>query len=98
VTFCGRPPEAAVPEMKISSMVSEPGGTRVEWWPYPGVTSYRVYRSTDPSLEAAFVDITSEDPDATDTTFIGTSVDPLVFYLVTGVGSQGEGVKGHFGE
>ena len=98
VILCGRPPEAAVPEMKISDMISEPGGVRVEWWPYPGLISYRVYRSTDPSLEAAFVDVTAEDGDPTDTTFVDSSGETLAFYLVTGVGPQGEGIKGHFGQ
>ena len=29
---------------------------------------------------------------------VDTSTDPLACYLVTGVGPQGEGPKGHFGE
>ena len=63
-----------------------------------GLDSYNIYRSVDPASAAAFIDVTVEDGDATDTSFLDTSADPLVFYLVTGVGGQGEGPKGHFGQ
>lgn len=96
--ICGRPIEAATPEMRFRELRRESGGTLVSWWPYPGLTSYRVYRSTDPALAAAFNDVTAEDPDDTDTSFQDASDAPLTFFLVTGVGSQGEGPKGHFGE
>ena len=59
---------------------------------------YRVYRSTDPSSPASFLDVTAEDGDATDTLFLDASAAPLQYYLVTGVGPQGEGPKGHFGQ
>ena len=50
-------------------------------------------------IRAVFhLDVTAEDPDATDTLFLDTSAEPLLFYLVTGVGPNGEGPKGHFGE
>ena len=64
---------------------------RFAWWPYPGLTSYRVYRATDPSLPANFSDVTAEDADPTDTLFDDTSADPISYFLVTGVGRNGEG-------
>lgn len=94
----GRPPEASPPEMKFRRAEIRPSGARFEWWPYPGLTSYRIYRSTDPSQAAAFVDVTAEDGDPTDTLFDDGSVDPVSYFLVTGVGANGEGPKGHFGE
>jgi len=96
--ICGRPLEAATPQMRFREITREPGTTLLRWWPYPGLTSYKVYRSTDPALAAAFIDVTADDPDSTDTSFADASVDPLTFYLVTGLGPQGEGRKGHFGE
>ena len=33
-----------------------------------------------------------------DTLFVDPSAAPLLYYLVTGIGSQGEGPKGHFGQ
>lgn len=96
--ICGRSVEAATPQMRLREVTVEPEGTRLSWWPYPGLTSYRVYRATDPDSAAAFSDVTAEDADNTDTSFQDTSLDPLTFYLVTGVGPQGEGPKGHFGE
>ena len=62
------------------------------------LSAYRVYRSTDPASAAAFIDVTSADDDDTDTFFLDNSAESTVFYLVTGVGPQGEGPKGHFGE
>ena len=93
----GRPVEALPPEMKFRRAEVQPGAARFEWWTYPGLTSYRVYRSTDPSQAAAFVDVTVEDGDPTDTVFDDTSVDLISYFLVTGVSANGEGPKGHFG-
>jgi len=96
--LCGRPEEAATPEMKLSGLEKQTDGVLIEWWPYPGMISYRVYRSTDARSAGAFLDVTSEDADDTDTSFEDTSTESIVFYLVTAVGPQGEGPKGHFGE
>ena len=96
--ICGRPVEEATPEMRFREVTQEPQGVLLSWWHYPGLGSYRGYRSTDPSSADAFSDVTGSDPDPTDTRFEDTASDPLVFYLVTGEGPQGEGPKGHFGE
>jgi hypothetical protein len=98
VEACGRPAEAATPEMRLRDFTSGPGGALLRWWPYPGMTSYRVYRSTDPSSAAAFLDVTAEDPDPTDVEFLDTTGAPLLYYLITAVGPQGEGPQGHFGQ
>ena len=95
---CGRDVEATAPEMKFRELTREPASVRLDWWAYPGTQSYKVYRSTDPSSAAAFIDVTAADADDTDTVFDDTSVDPLSYYLVTAVGPNGEGPKGHFGE
>ena len=87
----GRAAEALPPEMKFHRAEVRPGATRFEWWPYPGLTSYRVYRSTDPSQPAAFADVTGEDGDPTDTVFDDVSVSPVSYFLVTGVSVNGEG-------
>jgi len=98
VEVCGRPAEASTPEMRLRDVRIEPSGLRLHWWPYPGMNSYRVYRSADPSAAASFLDVTAEDGDATDTLFLDPSAAPLLYYLVTAVGPQGEGPKGHFGQ
>jgi len=94
----GRSVETTTPEMRFRDLAVDETGVTLRWWPYPGLDSYRIYRATDPSSAAAFLDVTAEDPDATDTLFTDTSPEPLMFYLVTGVGPNGEGAKGHFGE
>lgn len=96
--LCGRPVEASTPEMRFRELSREGSGVLLRWWAYPGLQSYRVYRSTEAAVPASFDDVTPEDGDATDTAFLDGSTDPLVFYLVTGVGINGEGPKGHFGE
>jgi subtilisin-like proprotein convertase family protein len=96
--ICGQQPEEATPEMRFDDLEVEPDGVMLRWWPYPGLTNYKVYRATDPSAVENFVDVTTEDGDDTDTQFKDTSAGDLTFYIVTGVGPQGEGPKGHFGE
>ena len=73
-------------------------GVEFGWWPYPGLTGYRVYRSTDPSSAGSFLDVTGSDDDATDTDYVDGQPSIMVYYLVSGVGSRGEGPKGHFGD
>jgi subtilisin-like proprotein convertase family protein len=97
VETCGRTFEASVPEMRFREIVREADAVRLHWWPYPGLGSYRVYRSTDPTSAGAFVDVTAEDADSGDTQFADASAEPVLFWLVTGVGPQGEGPLGHSG-
>lgn len=94
---CGHPFEAAAPEMRFRDLSVEPGGVRLNWWPYPGLSGYRVYRSTDPASAASFVEVTAEETDSSDTTFLDSSNAPMLFWLITGVGPNGEGPWGHFG-
>ena len=94
---CGRPFEARPPEMKLRSVTKANGKVVLDWWPYPGLTQYKVYRSSDPSSAASFADVTATDPNATDTRFEDASADTILYYLVTGVSPRGESVWGHFG-
>jgi len=98
VEICAHPEETSTPEMKLGDFSVDAGGVTLRWWPYPGMTSYNVYRSTDPTSAGAFVEVTSEDPDDSDLEFLDTSTDPLVYWLVTADGPQGEGPMGHFGQ
>ncbi len=90
---CGRPFEASAPEMRLSEVWKEAGKVVLTWWPYPGLTSYRVYRSTTPASPASFTDVTSEDPSPADTRFDDASAAPILFWLVSGVGPSGEGPR-----
>jgi subtilisin-like proprotein convertase family protein len=93
VEICGRPADAATPEMRLRDLDVLPGGVQLRWWVYPGMLRYKVYRSDDASSSEAFVDITAEDDDDTDMVFLDTSTAPLSYYLVTGVGPTGEGPR-----
>jgi hypothetical protein len=77
--------------MRFKELSTGIDGVLLEWWPYPGLSDYRVYSSADASSPAAFLDVTSGDDDSSDTRFLDTSTAPLLFYLVTGVGPGGEG-------
>ena len=99
VEACGRPFETSPPEMKFRAFSRDPSGSVVlDWWGYPGIDSYRVYRSSSPSAAASFADVTLEDLDPTDTRFRDTSTERILYWIVTGVSSGGEGPWGHFGQ
>ena len=91
VEVCGRPFEASTPEMRLRDVTLETGKVILTWWPYPGMTSYKMYRSTSPT-PASFVNVTPSDPDPTDTRFEDTTPGTL-YYLVSGVGPAGEGPR-----
>jgi subtilisin-like proprotein convertase family protein len=96
--ICGYPIEARPPEMRFRDLTASAGSVELRWWPYPGLASYRVYRSPSPSSPSSFVDVTGEDADPTDNRFADFGTGSIAFYLVTGVGTNGESPKGHFGE
>lgn len=90
---CGRSFESTTPEMRFADLSRTAEGVRLRWWPYPGLTSYRVYRSDSPANRADFGDVTSQDPDPTDLEFLDASTSGTLFWLVTGVGPAGEGPR-----
>jgi subtilisin-like proprotein convertase family protein len=92
-----RPHENPLAEVLLKNVSkTESGNVLIDWWPVWAADSYRVYRSDDPSSESAFLDITYEDPDDTDTTFIDPSSGELLYWIVSAVGHTGEGLWGHF--
>lgn len=98
VEVCGRPFEARPPEMRLRSVTRQAGVVALEWWPYPGLTGYRVYRGTDPASQASFADVTASDPNPADTRYEdATAAAPLLMYLVTGVSPRGESPWGAYG-
>ena len=91
---CGRPFESATPGMKLRGVAKGAGGGAVvTWWPYPGLTSYRVYRSTSLQPRGDFAEVTTSDDDPSDTRFDDAGAEPVVYWLVTGVGPAGEGPR-----
>jgi subtilisin-like proprotein convertase family protein len=92
--LCDRPAETSTPEMRFAAISIDAGDVELEWWSYPGMTSYRLYRSTDPTSAGSFVQVA----DTAATSFTDSTADPVLFWIVTAVGAQGEGAKGHFGE
>ncbi|HXV77563.1 MAG TPA: proprotein convertase P-domain-containing protein, partial [Candidatus Polarisedimenticolaceae bacterium] len=94
---CGRPVEAHPPEMRLRELAVVGDTLQLDWWPYPGLDGYRVYRSTTASDWDGFSDVTGADADPADTRFVDDASGVIHFYLVTGVGPRGEGPLGHFG-
>ncbi len=97
VEVCGRPFESRPPEMRLRAVTRRGGTIVLDWWPYPGLTGYRVYRGTNPASAASFSDVTSSDPNPADTLFEDGTSAPLLMYLVTGVSPRGESAWGHYG-
>lgn len=91
--ICGRPFEAVTPELKFRSVARDASGVTFAWWSYPGLTGYRVYRSTSPANRAAFTDVSSQDLDASPTAFRDAASGTVLYYLVSGVGPAGEGAR-----
>lgn len=96
-----RPFEAHLPEVllrRVTHTTSQP--TVLEWWPVGSARTYKVWRGTDPTTAASFVDATAEDPLTTDLTFSDASASPpgsLQIWLISAVGQNGEGEWGHYG-
>jgi hypothetical protein len=89
----------AVPgEVRLEDVYRDGGDTVLEWWDDPVCTEFRVWRSDDPTREEAFTDVTGEDPDPTDTRFRDASGGSFQCWIVQGVGPDGDGPWGHFGQ
>ena len=93
VKVCGRPFDPGTPEIKLGELSKVGSDLVMSWWAYPGLTSYRVYRSPGPQPRAGFDDATSSDPDATDARFTEPLEGETAFFLITGVGPNGEGPR-----
>ena len=98
----GRPTDSSTPELRFKE-ISYLGDdkVRLEWWAYPGLTGYRVYRSLDPSSFALFTDISGLDPNPADNRFDEAELlqpGEVMYFLVTGIGPGGEGPLGHYGQ
>ena len=91
VEVCGRPFESTTPEIRVRDVLRAGAQTVLSWWPYPGLTSYTVYRSTSPA-PGGFVNVTASDANPADTAFTD-SAGGTQYYLVSGVGPAGEGPK-----
>lgn len=70
----------------------------LEWWDNPLCTGYRVWRSTDPTTAGAFLDVTGEDPDPSDCEFQDASPGSIHYFLIEGLGPDGDGPWGHYGQ
>lgn len=90
---CGRPFDPATPETRLADFSKVGSNLVVSWWPYPGLTSYRVYRAPGSQPRASFADVTASDADATDASFTEPLEGETSFFLITGVGPNGEGPR-----
>lgn len=68
----------------------------VSWYPDVIALQYTVYKSEDAKSANAFIEVTAEDPDPSDTTFLDRSTGSIVYFIITAVGPDGEGPWGHY--
>ena len=83
-------------EVQLTSLSMNSPDVRIEWVYDPLCLDFKVWRSTDPNQAASFMDVTAEDADPTDTSFLDTSSEPLLFWIIQGNGPDGPGPWGHF--
>jgi hypothetical protein len=96
---CGRPLEARPPEIVLKSVTKSAANAVVlDWWPYPGLTSYKVYRAASAVSASGFSNVTAADANPSDTRFEDSSPGALSFYIMTGVNARGESPWGHYGQ
>ena len=94
---CDAHPCGVPGEVKITSVGKDAGDVVLEWWDDPLCLEFGVFRSAAPSQPGAFDDVTSEDPDPTDTLFHDASGGPFLGWIIEGRGPDGAGPWGHFG-
>jgi subtilisin-like proprotein convertase family protein len=94
--ICDRAPCGVPGEVQLRSVTKSDEDVLVEWFGDPVCIEFTVWRSSDPSAQEVFQDVTAEDPDPTDTLFLDTSGGDLLYWIIVGRGPDGDGPWGHF--
>jgi uncharacterized repeat protein (TIGR01451 family) len=89
--LCGVPDEVT-----LSSVSKQSEEVILQWRGDILCLEYRIWRSSDPTTQGAFEDVTSEDPDPCDTTYVDGSNGDLLYWIVVGRGPEGDGPWGHY--
>jgi len=85
-------------EVKLTAVSKAGGDVLLEWWENPLCVDHRIWRSSDPSGAGAFVDVTGEDPDSTDCMFQDGNGSSVLYWIIEGIGPDGAGPWGHYGQ
>jgi subtilisin-like proprotein convertase family protein len=83
-------------EVKLTAMSKAGGEVHLEWWENPLCIDHRIWRSSDPGSAGGFVDVTGEDPDSTDCLFNDSSGGSVIYWIIEGIGPDGDGPWGHY--
>lgn len=84
-------------EMRVTGVSRDGADVLLEWWADPLCLEFRVWRSADASSQSSFADVSAEDPDPSDTQFRDSSSGSLLYWIIQGVGPDGDGPWGHYG-
>ncbi len=88
-----------IPDEVQQVMVDKSGGNIVvSWQPNALASQYKIYRSVDPTSAGAFDDVTAEDANLSDTTFLDRSNGDIIYFIITANGPDAEGPWGHYGQ
>ena len=71
-------------------------GVTLAWRADPLAVRYKILRGADPTKVSSFADVTAQDADPTDTTFVDNAAGNFAAYLVVVVGPDGDGPWGAF--
>jgi hypothetical protein len=83
-------------EVELIAVSRNSSAALLEWAADPLCLDFRVWRSTDPLQPASFNDVTAEDGDPTDASFLDGSGEPQLFWIIQGHGPDGDGPWGHY--
>lgn len=90
---CGIPGEAL-----LTSVVKNGSGVTLTWKADVLALSYKIFRASNPASASAFHDVTAEDGNPADNTFLDQSSGAFAAWIITVVGPDGEGPWGHFNQ
>jgi hypothetical protein len=93
---CDSSPCGVPGEVQLTSMSMNSPDVLIEWLSDPLCLDFKIWRSADPMQAATFVDVTAEDADPTDASFLDTSGEPLLFWIIQAHGPDGSGPWGHY--
>ena len=84
-------------EVKLTSVTMSESDVLLQWWNDPVCLEFLVWRSSDATSSGAFSDVTGEDPDPTDDSFLDSSGGSILYWIIQGRGTDGDGLWGHYG-
>jgi len=95
---CDAHPCGVPGEVLLTAVSKNMDDVLLEWGTDPVCLDFRVWRSSDPHQAGSYVDVTMEDPDPSDASFLDTTGGSVLYWIIQGHGPDGDGPWGHYGQ